>query len=55
MDPDAVWLVMHDETQDMQARADAADALVAWLFVGGFPPTGVTSDHALQVCGRWVA
>lgn len=46
MDPNAVYADMMEPGAGFDVRADAADALIAWLDRGGFPPDGVTARDA---------
>lgn len=53
MDPNAAWLVMHDDSADKIDRTDAAQALLDWINRGGFLPAGIDEEtlvrHALAV------
>lgn len=40
MDPMTTYATMMDPSADPADRADAADALAAWIEAGGFLPTG---------------
>lgn len=45
MDPTAAYRTMMDYTADPADRADAADALAAWIDAGGFLPAVHVHEH----------
>jgi len=61
MDPNATWdaLLAAYATKDFEAAAESAEALLAWLDRGGFPPAltiGSTTMHfTSQLDDAWNA
>lgn len=61
MDPNIAFTTMTDETNDIDERRDAADALVGWLAKGGYVPDALgarvaeVAPFAMPAARLWVA
>ena len=53
MDPTACLRIMRDPTEPLDDRADAADALLAWITAGGFVPAGEDRNIVLAQAAQF--